>query len=356
MTKRRNAITAVLAAAAIALTGFATTSASAAGAQVGVILPDAASSARWETSDRTFLTAAFKAANVTVDIQNANGDVAAFQTIADQMLTAGVKVLIMVNLDSASAKAVQDKAKKQGVPTIDYDRLTLNGSESYYVSFDNVAVGKLQGHGIVSCLAGMHKKTARIVYLNGSPTDNNATLFKQGYDSVLRPLIKAKKYTLVDDTSVPGWDNAKGQTIFEQQLSKAGGKLDAVVAANEGLGLAAVAILKKNKLNGKVCVSGQDASVDGLRAILTGDLSNTVYKGIKAEANAAATLAVALLKGKPATTAKARVNNGTVNVPSVLLVPVGITKANVKVVIADGFQKRADVCKGIEALCTRYKV
>lgn len=357
MTKRRNAITAVLAAAAIALTGFATSSASAAtGAQVGVILPDAASSARWETSDRTFLTAAFKAANVTVDIQNANGDVAAFQTIADQMLTSGVKVLIMVNLDSASAKAVQDKAKKQGVPTIDYDRLTLNGSESYYVSFDNVAVGKLQGRGIVSCLVGKHKKTARIVYLNGSPTDNNATLFKQGYDSILRPLIKAKKYTLVDDTSVPGWDNAKGQTIFEQQLSKAGGKLDAVVSANEGLGLAAVAILKKNKLNGKVCVSGQDASVDGLRAILTGDLSNTVYKGIKAEANAAATLAVDLIKGKPATTAKAKVNNGTSNVPSVLLTPVGITKANVKVVVADGFQKRADVCKGIEALCKRYKV
>ncbi len=357
MTKRRNAITAVLAAAVLALTGFATTSASAAGAQVGVILPDAASSARWETSDRTFLNAAFKAAGVTVDIQNANGDVAAFQTIADQMLTAGVKVLIMVNLDSASAKAVQDKAKKQGVPTIDYDRLTLNGSESYYVSFDNVAVGKLQGHGIVSCLAGMHKKTARIVYLNGSPTDNNATLFKQGYDSVLRPLINAKKYTLVDDTSVPGWDNAKGQTIFEQQLSKAGGKLDAVVSANEGLGLAAVAILKKNKLNGKVCVSGQDASVDGLRAILTGDLSNTVYKAVKAEANAAAALAVDLIKGKAGSTlAKAKVNNGTVNVPSVLLVPVGITKANVKVVIADGFQKRADVCKGIEALCKKYKV
>src|SRR5512141_1571664 len=119
MTKRRNAITAVLAAAAIAFTGLATTSATAAGAQVGVILPDAASSARWETSDRTFLGAAFKAAGVTVDIQNANGDVAAFQTIADQMLTSGVKVLIMVNLDSASAKAVQDKAKAQGVPTID---------------------------------------------------------------------------------------------------------------------------------------------------------------------------------------------------------------------------------------------
>jgi len=352
MTKRRIAFTAVIATAALALTGFASTSANAAAKGfVGVILPDAASSNRWETADRPFLTAAFKAAGVTADIQNANGDKTAFQTIADQMLTKGAKVLIMVNLDSASAKAVQDKAKAQGVPTIDYDRLTLNGSESYYVSFDNTAVGVLQGTGIVNCLKAAGKTKARIVYLNGSPDDNNATLFKKGYDSVIRPLIKSGAYTLVDDQAVPGWDNVKGGTIFEQQLTKAGGKLDAVVSANEGLGLAAVAVLKKNKLNGKVCVSGQDATVDGLRAILTGDLSNTVYKAIKAEANGAAALAVALLNGKKAATATGVTNNGTVNVPSVLLKPVGITKANVKVVIADGFQKRADVCKGIEALC-----
>jgi len=350
MTKRRNALVAALAASAVAVTAFVAAPAKAAAPFVGVILPDAASSARWETSDRTFLTAAFKAAGVTADIQNANGDKAAFATIADQMLSKGAKVLLMVNLDSASAKAVQDKAKKQGVPTIDYDRLTLGGSESYYVSFDNVGVGKLQGQGIVNCLNAAGKTNARIVYLNGSPTDNNATLFKKGYDSVLRPLINSKKYTLVDDQSVPDWDNVKGGTIFEQQLSKAGGKLDAVVSANEGLGLAAVAVLKKNKLNGKVCVSGQDASADGLRAILTGDLSNTVYKGIKAEANAAVDLAVSLLKGQKGKT-NGVTNNGKTNVPSVLLTPVGITKANVKVVIADGFQKRADVCKGIEKLC-----
>jgi len=158
--------------------------------------------------------------------------------------------------------------------------------------------------------------------------------------------------SLVDDQAVPDWDNAKGGVIFEQQLAKAKGKLDAVVSANEGLGLAAAAVLKKNGLNGKVCVSGQDATVDGLRAILTGDLSNTVYKAIKAEANAAAELAIALLKGEKATTATGSVNNGTADVPSVLLVPVAITKANVKDVIADGFQKREDVCKDIEDLCT----
>ena len=128
--------------------------------------------------------------------------------------------------------------------------------------------------------------------------------------------------------------------------------LNAVVSANEGLGLAAIAVLKKNKLNGKVCVSGQDATVDGLRAILTGDMSNTVYKAIKAEAEGAATLAIALLRGEEATTATGSVNNGSVDVPSVLLVPVGITKANVKDVIADGFQTREAVCAGIEELCT----
>ena len=176
LLNKRNGIVAAVAAFAMAVTGFAT-SVHAASIQVGVILPDAASSARWETADRPFLAAAFKAAGVTYDIQNANGDKAAFATIADQMLSNGAKVLLLVNLDSASATAVQVKAAKQGVKTIDYDRLTKGGSESYYVSFDNVAVGKLQGTGIYNCLKAHKVAVPRIVYLNGSPTDNNATLF-----------------------------------------------------------------------------------------------------------------------------------------------------------------------------------
>jgi D-xylose transport system substrate-binding protein len=351
MKKRRLAIVAAMSAFAIVLTGCSSSSDSSADGFVGVILPDSASSNRWEKDDRGFLQAAFDAAGVEVDIQNANGDKEAFATIADQMLTAGAKVLILVNLDSESAKAVQDKAAAQGVKTIDYDRLTVGGSASYYVSFDNEAVGRLQGEGIKACLDAAGKSKARIVYLNGSPTDNNATLFKAGYDSVLRPLIDSKAYTLVDDQAVPDWDNVKGGQIFEQQLTKAGGKLDAVVSANEGLGLAAVAVLKKNKLNGKVCVSGQDATAEGLRAILTGDLSNTVYKAIKAEAEATAELAIALLRGEEATTATGIVKDGDRDVPSVLLVPVSITKANVKDVIADGFKTREEVCEGIEELC-----
>src|SRR4030095_5872311 len=127
-------------------------------AKVGVILPDSASSARWETADRKYLEAAFKAAGVDYDIQNAQNDKQAFQTIADQMITGGATVLLIVNLDSGTGKAVIDKAKAQGVGVIDYDRLTLNGGASYYVSFDNEAVGKLQGEGLVKCLTDMGAK------------------------------------------------------------------------------------------------------------------------------------------------------------------------------------------------------
>src|SRR5215510_14928703 len=140
--------------------------------KIGVILPDSASSVRWETADRKYLEAAFKAANLQYDIQNAQGDKAAFQTIAEQMITNGVTVLMIVNLDSGTGKAVLDKAKAQGIGTIDYDRLTLNGNADYYVSFDNVAVGTLQGEGLVKCLTDKGAKNPVIAELNGSPTDN----------------------------------------------------------------------------------------------------------------------------------------------------------------------------------------
>ena len=259
------------------------------------------------------------------------------------MLTEGVKVLVLVNLDSPSAAAVEATAKKQGVATIDYDRLTLGGSANYYVSFDNVGVGKLQGAGIVACLKAHKVAHPRVVYLNGAPTDNNATLFKQGYASIVGPYLKATGGTLVDDKSVANWDNTLAGTIFEQQLTKAGGKLDAVVSANEGLGLAAVAVLKKNNLNGKTCVSGQDASPAGLAAILTGDLSNTVYKPISQEANAAAALAISLVKGTAAKT-NGTVKDGTRVVKSVLLTPTTITKKNVEVTVTDKFRTAAEIC------------
>ena len=183
------------------------------------------------------------------------------------------------------------------------------------------------------------------MYLNGAPTDNNATLFKQGYASVVGPYLKATGGTLVSDKSVPNWDNTQAGVIFEQQLTVAGGKLDAVVSANEGLGLAAVAVLKKNNLNGKVCVSGQDSSAAGLAAILTGDLSNTVYKPIAKEAAAAASLAISLVKGTKAVTNGVTTDPTTKRkIPSVLLVPTAITKKNVEVTVTDHFRTAAEIC------------
>ena len=312
--------------------------------KVGVILPDTKSSARWETADKPLLEAAFKAAGVQYDIQNAQGDKTQFQTIADQMITGGANVLMIVNLDSGTGKAVLDKAKGQGVATIDYDRLTLNGGAQYYVSFDNVAVGTLQGEGLAKCLEAKGKKSANIVYLNGSPTDNNATLFKQGYDGVLSKMSQYKK---VADQSVPDWDNQQAGTIFEQMYTKENGKIDGVLAANDGLGNAAIAILKKNNANGEVPVTGQDATVQGLQNILNGDQCMTVYKAVKKEADAAAQLAVGLAKGeKPPAPQTIKDPQSGADVPAVLLQPVAITIDNVNDVVADGYVKKDELCAG----------
>jgi D-xylose transport system substrate-binding protein len=318
--------------------------------KVGVILPDETSSPRYITYDKPLLQQAFSAAGITADIQNAQGDKTKFATIADSMIQEGVQVLIVDGLDSPSAAAVQQKAKAAGIKTIDYDRLTLGGSADYYVSFDNTAVGKLQGEGLVACLDG--KTDAKIIELNGSPDDNNATLFKNGYDSVLTPKY-ASGWKKAGDQSVPGWDKDKAVTIFQQMFTAAGGKVDGVLAANDTLGNAAITILKQNGL--KIPVTGQDASIQGLQNILAGEQCMTVFKDVKLEAQAAAKLAITLIKGQDAAsagaTATAKDTTGNRDVPSVLLTPVAITKANVKTVTDTGEVKVADVCKGYAAAC-----
>src|SRR4051812_36088834 len=314
-------------------------------AKVGVILPDTASSKRWENNDRPLLKAAFDAAGVQSDIQNAQGDKAKFATIADGMLSGGANVLLIVNLDSPSAAAVIAKAKQQGVPVTDYDRLTLGGGALYYVSFDNVAVGTAQGQGLVKCMQANGDKSGPVALLNGSPTDNNATLFKQGYEKA----IKDGGYTIAADQSVPDWDNTKAGTIFEQMYTKANGKFVGVDAANNGLGGAVGSVLKRNGEAGKIPTTGQDATDEGLQRVLTGDQCMTVYKAIEKEADAASKLAIALAKGDTAG-ADAQAT-GTVDdtetkqkVKSVLLQPQAIFKENVKDVVADGFTTADKLC------------
>lgn len=311
--------------------------------KIGVILPDSKSSARWETADRKYLEAAFKTAGVDYDIQNAQDDKNAFQTIADQMITNGATVLMIVNLDSGTGKAVLDKAKAQGIATIDYDRLTLGGSAEYYVSFDNVAVGKLQGEGLTKCLTDKGVQKPVVAYLNGSPTDNNATLFKEGYDSVLKPKFDSGEYVKGPEQSVPGWDNAQAGTLFEQMLTQTGGKVDGVLAANDGLGNAAISVLKKNNIN--IPVTGQDATVQGLQNILAGDQCMTVYKAVKKEADAAAELAIALANGtrKPVSQTVKDTEGGR-DVPAVLLEPQAIYFDSVKAVVDDGYVTKEELC------------
>jgi D-xylose transport system substrate-binding protein len=318
-----------------------------------VILPDSKSSARWEGADRPYLEKAFKAAGVKYDIENAQGDKNAFQTLADQLITKGVNVLVIVNLDSGTGKAVLDKAKAQGIATIDYDRLTLGGGADYYVSFDNVAVGKLQGEGLVKCLTDKGYQKPKVAELNGSPTDNNATLFAQGYNSVLDPKYSDGTFVKGPNQSVPDWDNAQAGTIFEQMLT--GNKdIKGVLVANDGMANSVISVLKKNSLNGQVPVTGQDATVQGLQHILDGDQCMTVYKAVKQEADAAAALAISLAKGEQKTTDQTTKDTESGrDVPSVLLVPQAIFFNNVKDVVTDGYVTKDELCTAdFAAKCT----
>jgi D-xylose transport system substrate-binding protein len=320
--------------------------------KVAVLLPDSKSSVRWETYDRPLLKAAFDKAGVQSTIDNAEGDKSTQQQQAEQAITNGAKVLLLVNLDSGSGAAIEANAQGQGVKVIDYDRLTLNGQSDYYVSFDNTQVGKLQGQGLVSCLGTPSGQS--IAELNGSPTDNNATLFKNGYDSVLNPLYKSGKLKKVADQSVPDWDNQKALTIFEQMLQKTGNKIDGVLAANDGLGNSAISALKARKLK-QIPVTGQDATLQGIQNIVTGDQCMSVYKATKKEADAASKLAIALLKGQTPTEATSKINNGQKDIPSVLLTPEMVTKANIKQYVGQiDFPKKTEICAGkVAAECSK---
>ncbi|MFI5935662.1 sugar ABC transporter substrate-binding protein [Actinoplanes sp. NPDC051494] len=313
--------------------------------KVGVILPDTATSQRWDSYDKKYLRAAFDRAGVTADIQNAQGDKNQFLTLADGMIADGVTVLMIVNLDAGTGRAVLGRARAAGVHTIDYDRLTPDGGADYHVSFDNVAVGRLQGEGLIKCLAGAKADRPMVAALNGSPTDNNATLFAEGYNAVLDPRYADGTFVKGPDESVPAWDNAQAATIFEQMLTEHR-QIRGVLAANDGLSNAVISVLRKQGLNGRIPVTGQDATVQGLRNILAGDQCMTVYKAIEDEAEVAAGLAVALARGdrEPAT-------------PTVLLTPQAIYQDNVNDVVKDGFVTKEQLCTGEFArLCTDHGV
>ena len=329
---------------AVASTAAATVAKSTSGIQACALLPDTTSSTRYTLFDAPYLKAAFKAAHISAQVVNAQASPTRQKSQAQGCLAKGAKVILLDQLTPASGKAITSLAVAHGAKVIDYDRLVVGSKAAYYVSFNNVTVGKLQGKGLVAALKanGKYSQHPVIAQLNGDIKDNNAKLFKQGYDSILNPLFKNgtfKAATAGDQWTQ--WSATIGRQIFDQMLARNANHIDGVLAANDGLAGAVVASLQAHSLNA-IPLTGQDATPTGVQFILAGWQSGTVYKSVRHEANAAAAAAVAIIKHK-----KVPGVNGTVSgTKSVLLTPVWITKKNYKTLFSQGFLKRSQVCVG----------
>jgi D-xylose transport system substrate-binding protein len=343
-----------IAAAAIVLVGLIAAGASArttapnraqgSAVQVCALLPDTKSSTRYTLFDAPYLKAAFSKAGVGASVLNALGDPQKQRSQAEQCLAQGAKVILLDQLSPASGIAITNLAVSRGAKVIDYDRLVVGSKASYYVSFDNVRVGKLQGAGLVAALKAKGKYSQKPVVseLNGDIKDNNAKLFKQGYDSILNPLYKNGTFKKAKGgDQYTDWDPIKGRRIFDQILTRNGNKVDASIAANDGLAGAVIASLKAHGLK-PIPLTGQDATPTGVQFVLAGWQSGTVYKSVRREANAAAAAAIALVRGRKVPGVNGKVS-GT---PSILLTPVWVTKRNYKLLFREGFLKRSQVCVG----------
>ncbi|HEY5548587.1 MAG TPA: sugar ABC transporter substrate-binding protein [Coriobacteriia bacterium] len=316
----------------------------AAGIKIALLLPET-KTARYETQDRPLFEAKVKelAPDAEILYSNANQDATEQQSQADAALTNGAQVLVLDPVDSASAASIVAKAKLKNVPVISYDRLILNAEVDYYVSFDNEKVGTLQGQALLDKITKDGNAGKTIVMINGSPTDNNATLFKKGAHSILDGKVK-----IGAEYDTPDWSPDKAQTEMDQAIIKLGNNgFVAVYCANDGTCGGAIAAMKGAGIDPKKRPStGQDAELAGIQRVLLGEQYMTIYKAIKAEANTAAELAVALAKGSgvPSSMTLSKVNNGKIDVPSVLLNPVAVTKETIKdTVVADGFWTTAQI-------------
>jgi D-xylose transport system substrate-binding protein len=338
-----------------AATGTGAGTGEAAEGSIWVLLPDTESSDRWEKDDRRFFQEAFEAAGVESNIVNAEGDASTQLQQAEQAINAGAKVILLVNLSSESGATIIDTARDAGVKVVDYDRLTAAGSGAdAYVSFDNVKVGQTMADTVgpvIDELGG----TPNVVMMNGGPTDNNSKLFKQGYyesgDFAVKKKADAGDWKVVADQDVPDWDNQQALTLFEQILVAQDNKVDAVFAANDGIAGAVVSALKSANQK-PIPLSGQDATTGGIQNILAGWQTMTVYKPIKAEADAAAAIAIGLLNGEDPKDVEGEwevqsINNGEADLPYIALEPIAVTKDNIEeTVITDGFRTWDEVCTG----------
>ncbi|HEV7652566.1 MAG TPA: substrate-binding domain-containing protein [Actinophytocola sp.] len=318
--------------------------------KVGVLLPDTASSPRWVSADPAQLKKQCTAAKLTCYVDNANNSATTQQSQAQALINSGVGVLLVVNLDPGSGKAIEALAKQHNVVTIDYDRLTAGGTASYYVSYDNVRVGADQGTALAQCPQVKGKAAVNYVDIDGASTDNNATLFAQGYNSVLSKQPGWKK--LADQSG--NWDAATAQTVFTTMLGQHS-DINAVMVANDTMAQSVINVLRSQGLAGKVAVSGQDATAGGLDNVMSGTQCFTVYKPVAGEADVAIKLAGEILSGqKPAAPTTTKDPTTGRQVPSCLADPTVITKANVARPVTDGYVTAAAVCPtaALMKLCT----
>jgi D-xylose transport system substrate-binding protein len=336
--------------------------------KIAAILPDTTSSTRYVEFDEPDLKKAAAAAGLSSDIlvQNANGSDTTFYSDAQADITNGASVLLIDPEDSGTGVKVENYAKQHGVDVIDYDRLDLGGPADPYVSFNNVNVGKLIGKGFVSCAASWLKgKTPEFIEMHGSPTDNNATLFTEGYDSILDPLEKSGKIKQIANTAGT-WNPTSPAPDALQEFEAAytaHPTANSAVIPNDENGAPIITYLKSHGVKPYTFpTTGQDATLTGLQNIISGYQCGTVYKAVYKEAGAAVALAIYLRAGKKA---PAGLLNGTVTdptnhkkVPSVLLPPVWVTPTNMKsTIVKDNFVPTSQLCSGTYAAdCKKYGI
>ena len=312
---------------------------------IALLLPES-KTARYESQDRPNFERKAKELCADCEIINSNADqdAAKQQQQAEAAITNGAKVLVLDPVDAASAGAIVNNAKSRQIPVISYDRLITDADIDYYISFDNEQVGKLQGEALVKKLKDDGAK-GDIIMINGAPTDNNAKLFKEGAHSV----IDGSGFKVAKEYDTPDWSPDKAQTEMEQAITAVGKDgFVGVYAANDGTGGAAIAAMKGNGIDPKTRpTTGQDAELAAVQRILVDEQYMTVYKAIIPEAEKAAELAVALVKGEDPPAADDKIDNGMKQVPSILLTPVAVTKDDIKdTIVKDKFWSVDEICTG----------
>jgi D-xylose transport system substrate-binding protein len=295
---------------------------------------------RWQ-HDRDLFVARANQLGADVLVQAANNNDTLQNSQAENLLTEGVNVLVVVPHNGKSAATIVASAHKAGVPVIAYDRLINDSDVDLYVTLDPINVGVQQADYAVK-----HQPKGNYVVIEGSPTDNNAALVRQGQMSVLKPYVDRGDIKIVADQWANDWSPVEALKIMENALTKNNNQVDAVVVSNDGMAGGVIQALSEQKLAGKVLVTGQDADLPACQRIVQGTQSMTVYKPLSLLANKAAEVAVLLAEKKPITDPTTKINNGKIDVPSILLKTTAVDKANLdSTVIADGFQKKADVYK-----------